>query len=106
MKHMSVFAAVTDAETKVVDTVKSLKDPVVAYVSKGVELADERLPKVTYPETLPTPVDFLDSQYEFVVALLAAEHELVKAVVQTVSPLVGAESKAKAKATKAAKAAA
>jgi hypothetical protein len=103
---MSVYAALTDAETKVVDTVKSLKDPVVAYVSKGVELADERLPKVTYPETLPKPVDVVDSQYEFVAALLAAQHELVKAVVQTVSPLVGAGSKAKAKVAKATKAAA
>jgi hypothetical protein len=105
---MSVLTTVTEAETKVVDTVKGLKQPVVDYVSKGVEYAEGRVPKLTYPDTLPKPVDVIDSQYDFVVSLISAQHELVKAVVETVSPLVGA-GKAHtpaAKATKATKSAA
>ncbi|MGH9111305.1 MAG: hypothetical protein ACRDZN_03250 [Acidimicrobiales bacterium] len=102
---MNVLTAVTDAETKVIDTVKSLKQPVVGYVCKGVDYAEGRVPKVTYPEVLPKPVDVIDSQYDFVVSLLSAQHELVKAVVETVSPLVGA-GKARKPATKATKSAA
>jgi hypothetical protein len=102
---MSVLTAVTEAETKVVDTVKSLKQPVVDYVSKGVEYAEGRVPKVTYPDVLPKPID---SQYDFVTSLISAQHELVKAVVETVSPLVGAGKahRPAAKATKATKSAA
>jgi hypothetical protein len=105
---MSVLTAVTEAETRVVDTVKSLKEPVVGYVSKGVEYAEGRVPEVTYPAILPTPVDVIDSQYDFVVSLISAQHELVKAVVETVSPLVGAGKARKfaPKATKATKSAA
>ncbi len=87
---MSVLTAVTEAETKVVDTVRSLKQPVVGYVSKGVTYAEGRVPQITYPEVLPKPVDVIDSQYDFVVSLISAQHELIKAVVETVSPLVGA----------------
>jgi hypothetical protein len=103
---MNVLTAVTDVEARVVDTVKSLKDPVVGYVSKGVEYAEGRVPQVTYPAALPEPVEVIDSQYEFVTALLAAQHDIVKAVAQTVAPLVGAGAKPKAKAAKATKTAA
>jgi hypothetical protein len=101
---MSVLTTVTDVETKVVDTVKKAKKPVVGYMSKGVEFTEGWLPDVTYPKALPEPVEVLDSQYKFVTALLAAEHDLVKAMIQTLAPLVGAgaKPKPKAKATKAA----
>jgi hypothetical protein len=76
-------------------------------VRKGVDLAGERLPQVSYPATLPKPIEVIDSQYEFVTALLAAQHDLVKAVAETVAPLVGAQATpAKPKATKATKSAA
>jgi hypothetical protein len=103
---MDFLTAVTDVEAKVVDTVKSLKKPLVGYVGKGVEFMDGRIPQVTYPAALPEPVELLDSQYKFITALLAAEHDLLKAVVRTVAPLVGAGAKPKPKAAKATKAAA
>ena len=100
---MTILTTVTDAESKVVDAVRDLQAPVVEYVQKGVGLAEERLPKFTYPSSLPTPGEVLDSQYEFVTALLAAQYDLVKAVATTVAPLVGAPvtaGKPAAKATK------
>jgi hypothetical protein len=100
---MTILTTVTDAESKVVDAVRDLQAPVVEYVQKGVDLAEERLPKFTYPSSLPTPGEVLDSQYEFVTALLAAQYDLVKAVATTVAPLAGAPVKASkptAKATK------
>ncbi|HEX6569953.1 MAG TPA: hypothetical protein VF015_12335 [Acidimicrobiales bacterium] len=104
---MTILTTVTDAEAKVVDVVRDLQEPVVGYVQKGVDFAGDRLPKFTYPETLPKPGEVIDSQYEFITALLAAQYDLLKAVTATVAPLVGATpSPAKAhKATKATKAA-
>jgi hypothetical protein len=96
---MSILTTVTEAEAKVVEVVRDLREPVVGYVQKGVDLAGERLPKVTYPSTLPKPGEVVDSQYEFVTALLAAQYDLVKAVTSTVAPLVGAKA-TPAKATK------
>ncbi|HET6954413.1 MAG TPA: hypothetical protein VFI47_28870 [Acidimicrobiales bacterium] len=86
---MTLLTTVTDAESKVVDAVRDLQGPVVEYVRKGVDLAGERLPKLTYPDRLPRPTEVIDSQYEFVTALLAAQYDLVKAVAATVAPLVG-----------------
>ena len=99
---MSILTTVTEAEAKVVEVVRDLREPVVGYVQKGVDLAGERLPEVTYPTNLPKPGEVVDSQYEFVTALLAAQYELVKAVTATVAPLVGVKP-APAKSTKATK---
>jgi len=105
VSDMSILTTVTDAESKVVDAVRDLQDPVVGYVQKGVDLAGERLPKVTYyPSVLPSPAEVIDSQYEFLTALFAAQYDLVKALTTTVAPLVGAPTKP-AKATKTTKAA-
>jgi hypothetical protein len=103
---MTILTTVTDAETKVVDAVRDLRGPVVGYVQKGVDLAEERLPKLTYPSTLPTPSEVIDSQYEFVTSLLAAQYDLVKAVAATVAPLVAAPAKPAKPAAKSAKKAA
>ncbi|MBN2624717.1 MAG: hypothetical protein JXA83_15170 [Acidimicrobiales bacterium] len=102
---MTILTTVTDAEAKVVDAVRDLQQPVVGYVQKGVDLAGERLPKVSYPDGLPKPGEVIDSQYEFLTALLAAQYELVKAVAATVAPLVGAPTAKATPATSSAKAA-
>lgn len=104
----SFLTTVTDAEAKVVETVRSFQQPVVDYVRKGVELADSRLPDVTYPESLPKPGEVLDTQFAFVRNLLDAQQDFVKAIVETVAPLAGAErpaATAPAAAKKAAKSA-
>ena len=104
---MNILTTVTEAEAKVVEVVRDLHEPVVGYVQKGVDLAGERLPTVSYPSSLPKPGEVIDSQYEFVTALLAAQYDLVKAVTATVAPLVGAKATParSTKATKTAKAA-
>jgi hypothetical protein len=90
----TVTDTVIDAESKVVDTVRSFQGPVVGYVRKGVELAESRVPEVTYPDSLPKPGEFLDSQFDFLKSLLDAQHDFVKAIVETVAPLAGAEAPA------------
>ncbi|HEX6238693.1 MAG TPA: hypothetical protein VFZ68_15940 [Acidimicrobiales bacterium] len=85
---MSILDTVTEAETKVVETVRNLHDPVVETVRKGVDKAEGRLPRFTYPEGLARPSEVVDSQYEFLTSLLAAQRDLVKAVLTSLSPLV------------------
>jgi hypothetical protein len=97
----ALFTTVTDAESKVVETIRSLQAPVVGYVRKAVDVADARLPDMHYPRSLPKPAELVDSQYDFLKSLLDAQHRLLKAVVETVAPLADAETTPKAKATKA-----
>jgi hypothetical protein len=88
----TILSTVTDAESKVVETVRSFQGPVVGYVRKGVELAESRVPEITYPDSLPKPGEILDSQFDFLKSLLDAQHDFVKAVVETVAPLAGASA--------------
>jgi hypothetical protein len=85
----SILTTVTEAETKVVETIRSWQQPVVGYVRKGVELVDDRFPEITYPSSLPRPGKVIDSQVDFFKALLDAQRDLVKAVVGAVAPLAG-----------------
>ena len=96
---MTILTTVTEAESRVVDAVRDLRSPVVEYVQKGVDLAEDRLPSFTYPSTLPKPGEVIDSQYEFITALLAAQYDLVRAVTATVAPLVGVTPATPAKST-------
>jgi hypothetical protein len=88
----TILSTVTDAESKVVETVRSFQGPVVGYVRKGVELAESRVPEITYPDSLPKPGEILDSQFDFLKSLLDAQHDFVKALVETVAPLAGASA--------------
>lgn len=88
----SVLATVTEAESKVVDAVRRIQQPLVGYVRKGVELADARLPDLRYPESLPRPGEVVDSQFDFIRSLVDAQHDLVKAVVEALAPLAEADT--------------
>src|ERR671910_513961 len=83
-----IFATVTDVETKVVETVRKLQEPVVAYVRKGVAYADDKLPTFAYPESFPSPSKVIDTQVDFLKSLLDAQRDVAQAVVRTVKPLV------------------
>lgn len=96
-----ILTAVTDAEAKVVGTVRDLRKPVVEYVRKGVNLADAKLPDFTYPTSLPAPTELVDAQAQFLKSLIDAQADLAKAVIKAVSPLTNNPSKV-APATKAA----
>jgi hypothetical protein len=96
-----ILTAVTDAEAKVVGTVRDLQKPVVEYVRKGVKFADSKLPDFPYPTSLPAPTKLVDTQAEFFKSLIDAQADLAKAVIKAVSPLASNPSKV-APATKAA----
>jgi hypothetical protein len=99
----TILDTVVSYEDQLVDLVKKAQAPVVEYVAKGVELVGDRLPEVTYPKGLATPIEVVQSQAAFAKKLLDANTALVTAVLETVAPVAG-YAKPK-KVTKAAKAA-
>jgi hypothetical protein len=85
----TILDTVVEYEDRVVDLVASTKDPVAEYVTKGVELVGERLPEVSYPEALPTPIELLDTQVAFAKKLLDAQASVSRAVLEAIAPVAG-----------------
>ena len=99
----TILDTVVSYEDQLVDLVKKAQSPVVEYVAKGVELVGDRLPEVTYPTALPTPIEVVETQVAFAKKLLDANTALVTAVLETVAPVAGyAKPKKVVKAAKAA----
>ncbi len=98
----TILSTVVGYEDQIIDFVKSAKAPVVDYVAKGVELVEDRLPEVTYPASLPTPIEVVESQVAFAKKLIDANTAIVTAVLETVAPVAGFKPKKVVKAAKAA----
>ena len=99
----NILSTVESYEDQVIDFVTKAQGPVVSYVAKGVELVEDRMPAVTYPTTLPTPIEVVESQVAFAKKLIDANTAIVTAVLETVAPVVGyAKPKKVVKAAKAA----
>ncbi len=102
---MSTFLDTVEAyEAQLLELVSKAQAPVVDYVAKGVELVGDRLPEVTYPKALPTPIEVVESQVAFAKKLIDANTAIVTSVLETVAPVAGFAKPAK-KNVKAAKAA-
>jgi hypothetical protein len=89
----TILTTVEGYEDKVLKFVKDAKPTVVDYVSKGVDRVGDRLPSVTYPESLPTPIEVVESQTAFIKKLIDANTALVTAVLVTVAPVAGYKTK-------------
>ena len=118
----SITETLSGLQDQVIDIVKNVQEPTVDAVEKVVETIEGILPEdrpaLPYADSLPSPVELVDTVYgyieqlvegqqKFVTALVANQHEFAKAVAQKVSPLFPAITKPApvAKATKATKAA-
>jgi hypothetical protein len=101
-----ILDTVVDYENKLVDFVKNAQEPVTDAVRKVVDFADDRLPEVTYPSQLATPLEVLDTQLTFARQLLEANGQLAKSVLITVAPVAGYTVPAKLRNTKSTKTAA
>lgn len=100
---MTILTSVTEIEDRIVDTIREIQRPVVDYVRKGVEQAEGRLPKLSYPKGLPKPGEVVDSQFGFAKALLDTQRDFVGELADALSPLVATdEPKAAAKTKKSA----
>ena len=98
----TILDTVVTYEDKLVDLVKSAKAPVQDTVAKGVALVGDRLPEITYPTTIATPLEVVESQVAFAKKLIDANTAIVTAVIETVNPLIGIKKKAKSVKTAAA----
>lgn len=100
-----ILDTVVSYENQLVDYLKQAKSPVTEYVAKGVELLEDRLPEVRYPNGVATPIDVVETQVAFAKRLIDANAAIVTSVLKTVAPLAGYDTKAPKKVVKAAKAA-
>jgi hypothetical protein len=99
----TILDTVESYEAQLLELVKKAQRPVVDYVAKGVELVGDRLPEVTYPKALPTPIEVVESQVKFAKKLIDANTAIVMSVLETVAPVAGyATPKKVVKAAKAA----
>lgn len=99
----TILDTVVSYEDQLIDLVKKAQAPVVDYVAKGVELIGDRLPEVTYPKSLPTPIEVVETQVAFAKKLIDANTAIVTSVLETVAPIAGfAKPKKTVKAAKAA----
>ena len=90
---MSTFLdTIVSYEDQIVDFVKQAKKPAVEYTAKGVDLIEDRLPELSYPSFLPTPVEVVESQAAFAKKLIDANTALVTAVLKAVAPVIGTEA--------------
>jgi hypothetical protein len=89
----TILSTVEGYEDQILKAVKDAKPTVVEYVAKGVELVGDRLPSVTYPASLATPIEVVESQTAFVKKLIDANAAIVTAVLETVAPLAGYKTK-------------
>lgn len=85
----TILNTVETYEAQLLDLVKKTQAPVVGYVAKGVELVGDRLPSVTYPKALPTPIEVVESQVAFAKKLIDANTAIVTSVLETVAPVAG-----------------
>jgi hypothetical protein len=95
----TILDTVVGYEDQIIAFVKDAKKPVVEYVAKGVDLVDGRFPEVTYPSTLPTPLEVVSTQVTFAKKMIDANAAIVTAVLETVAPVLGYPTKKVAKAT-------
>ncbi|HEY9556423.1 MAG TPA: hypothetical protein VIR58_06800 [Acidimicrobiales bacterium] len=99
-----ILDTVVSYEEQLVDYVKKARKPVTDYVAKGVKLVETRLPEVTYPKSIATPIEVVESQAAFAKKLVDANTALVTSVLSTVAPIAGYAASTK-KATRSTKAA-
>lgn len=101
----TILDTVVDYEDQILDLVKKAKSPVVEYVTKGVDLVGGRLPSVSYPTALPTPIEVVETQVIFAKKMLDANAAIVTAVLKTTAPVAGYSTTSRKPVVKAAKAA-
>ena len=117
----SITETLSGLQDQVIDIAKTVQEPTVDAVEKVVEsiegILPESRPTLPFADSLPNPVELIDTIYgyidqlvdgqqKFVKAIVANQHEFAKAVAVKVSPLFPAAAKpAPVKATKATKAA-
>lgn len=85
-----VLDKLTDVQANVVDTLASVKEPVVKGVTTVVDFVVDRLPEIPaipFAEQIPTPAELVNNQYKFAKSIIDTNKELALAVAKAVAPL-------------------
>ena len=85
-----VLDKLTDAQTSIVDTIASVKEPVVSGVSTVVDFVTGRvseIPALPFGEKIPTPVELVNNQYKFAKSIIDTNKDIALAVAKAAAPL-------------------
>lgn len=81
---------VTELQDKVINGVKSTKQPVADAVTAVVEFLLERVPEVPalpYAEVFPSPLELIDNQAKFATKVVNATKSVAVAAAKSATPL-------------------
>ena len=85
-----VLEKLTDVQTSVVDTIASVKEPVVKGVTVVVDFVLDRLPEIPvlpFAEQIPTPAELINNQYKFAKSVLDTNKDIAVAVAKAAAPM-------------------
>jgi hypothetical protein len=85
-----VLDKLTDAQTSIVDTIASVKEPVVSGVSTVVDFVTGRvseIPALPFGEKIPTPVELVNNQYKFAKSIIDTNKDIALAVAKAAAPI-------------------
>lgn len=81
---------VTDVQDRVVEGLKSTKDPIVDVVAAVTKLVLDRipdLPAVPYAELIPTPLEVIDNQSKFATKVVSTSKAVAVAAAKAAAPI-------------------
>ena len=85
-----VLDKLTDAQTSIVDTIASVKEPVVSGVSTVVDFVTGRvseIPALPFGEKIPTPAELVNNQYKFAKSIIDTNKDIALAVAKAAAPI-------------------
>ncbi len=85
-----VLDKLTDVQTTVVETIASVKDPVVKGVTVVIDFVLERLPEIPvlpYAEQIPTPAELINNQYKFAKSVIDTNKDIAIAAAKAAAPV-------------------
>ena len=85
-----VLDKLTDAQTSIVDTIASVKEPVVSGVSTVVDFVTGRvseIPALPFGEKIPTPVELVNNQYKFAKSIIDTNKDIALSVAKAAAPI-------------------
>lgn len=86
----TVLDQLTDLQTKLLDTIESVQEPVVDVVKQVADKVEGRvpeLPAVPGADKLPPAGEFIDAQFDFAVKVLDQQRAFVQALLDAVRPV-------------------
>jgi len=85
-----VMDKITEAQDQVVETIGSVKEPVVSGVTTVTQFVVDNvgtIPVAPFADQIPTPKEIIDNQYKFAKKVIDTNKDLALAVAKAAAPV-------------------